>query len=652
MLEGFMRPVFAALAALAFLSLPGSAPASPTLPLPPPQELTAQDVGPFLDGFVPLALERGNIAGAVVVVVKDNRVLFEKGYGFSDIDKQIPVDPKTTLFRPGSISKLFTWTAVMQQVEQGKLDLDADVNTYLDFKIPPAFGKPVTLRNLMTHTPGFEETVKNLFVTDPKRMTALDAALKAWVPTRVFPPGQVPAYSNYGAALAGYIVQRVSGEPFEQYVARHILQPLGMAHATFVQPLPKALAADMSKGYDEASKKPQPFELIPMSPAGALSASGDDMARFMLAHLANGSFNGAQILKPETAIRMHGIAYQRIPPLPGMAYGFYHEDRNGHTIVGHGGDTLWFHSDLHLILDRNVGLFVSQNSAGKERSGIRSPLFKAFMDRYFPAPRLGLEPTLKSAKADGALAAGNYETSRNSFSNFMSIGNLLGQPKLNVNDDGTVSVDALTDFAGTPKKWREVKPFVWREVHGRELLMAERENGQVTEIATDAYPQVFTFRRAPFWQSQALNLPLFVGTLAMLALTVIFWPIKAILRWRYDRPFALTGRAAMLYRLTRVVALCDLALLGGILGFVGYAAATNHLDMLGSSYDWVYRILQAIGLIGVIGVFIPLLEVSEGIGDRARPWWTKLTDILVATACVLSVWYALSLHFLSWSLNY
>jgi CubicO group peptidase (beta-lactamase class C family) len=648
-----MRVLSAAVAAVLAWNLGSLAEAAPAVPQPAaPPALTAQDLDAFLDGFVPLALERGNIAGAVVVVVKDGQVLFEKGYGVSDMDKQTPVDPRTTLFRPGSISKLFTWTSVMQLVEQKKLDLDADVNTYLDFRIPPAFGKPVTLRNLMTHTPGFEETIKNLFVTDPKAMIPLDRALKAWVPERVFPPGQVPAYSNYGAALAGYIVQRVSHEPFEQYVAHHILGPLGMAHSTFVQPLPKALAADMSKGYSEASGKPQPFELIPMSPAGALSASGDDMARFMLAHLANGSYKGAQILKPETAILMHGLAYAHSPPLPGMAYGFYHEDRNGHVIIGHGGDTLWFHSDLHLILDRNVGLFVSQNSAGKERSGIRGPLLKAFMDRYFPAPALTAEPTLKSAKADGAFTAGNYEVSRNSFSNFMSIGNLLGQPKLSVNDDGTVSVDMLTDFAGTPKKWREVRPFVWREVHGRELLVAKRENGQVTEIATDAFPQVFTFTRAPLWRSETVNLPLFIGMLAMLALTVLFWPIKALLRWRYGVPFALSGRAATLYRLTRVVALCDLILLGGILGFVSYAAAANHLEMLGSSYDWVYRVLQVFGLIGAIGVFIPLLEVSEGMGDRVRPWWTKVTDILVAVACVLAVWYAVSLHFLSWSLNY
>ncbi len=217
-----------------------------------PATLTATDAEAWLDGYMPYALKRGGVAGAVVVVVKDGQVLVEKGYGVSDTKTGAPVDPKKTLFRPGSVSKLFTWTAVMQQVEAGKIDLDADVNKYLDFKIPPRDGKPVTMRNIMTHTTGFEETSKGLIVLEPKNLPTLEHELKKWVPTRVFAPGTTPAYSNYGAALAGYIVQRVSGEDFDAYVENHIFKPLGMANATFRQPLPASLAPQMSKGYNSA----------------------------------------------------------------------------------------------------------------------------------------------------------------------------------------------------------------------------------------------------------------------------------------------------------------------------------------------------------------------------------------------------------------
>src|SRR5215472_10007597 len=150
--------------------------------------MTEADVGAFLDGFMPMQLERENIAGAVVLVVKDGRVLFAKGYGYSDVEKKTPVTVDATLFRPGSISKLFTWTAVMQLVEQGKLDLDKDVNAYIDFTIPPKFGKPITLRNLMTHTPGFEEQIKDLITEDSAPTATLQQHLSRHIPERIFPP--------------------------------------------------------------------------------------------------------------------------------------------------------------------------------------------------------------------------------------------------------------------------------------------------------------------------------------------------------------------------------------------------------------------------------------------------------------------------------
>ena len=191
-------------------------------------ELTNQDLSTFLDGFVPLALARGDVAGGVVSVVKDGKVLFAKGYGYSNLEKRTPVTVDRTLFRIGSTSKLFTWTAVMQLVEQGKLDLDKDINGYLDFKIPPYEGKPITLRNLMTHTPGFEDTARNLISTDGKPVN-LEHYLKSHLPERIFPPGEVVAYSNYGCGLAGYIVQRVSGQDFDDYIEQHIYRAAGHA---------------------------------------------------------------------------------------------------------------------------------------------------------------------------------------------------------------------------------------------------------------------------------------------------------------------------------------------------------------------------------------------------------------------------------------
>ena len=204
-------------------TVPAPAPQAATVPpaaapaAAAPVALTADDLNAWLDGYMPYALHTGDIAGAVVAVVKDGQIVTERGYGYADVEKRTPVDPKLTLFRPGSVSKLFTWTAVMQQVEAGKIDLDADVNQYLDFKIPARDGKPVTMRQLMQHVAGFEEQAKGIMSDDPKS-PGFEALLKQWVPERVFAPGSTPAYSNYGASLAGYIVQRVSGESFDDYL--------------------------------------------------------------------------------------------------------------------------------------------------------------------------------------------------------------------------------------------------------------------------------------------------------------------------------------------------------------------------------------------------------------------------------------------------
>jgi CubicO group peptidase (beta-lactamase class C family) len=349
------------------------------------------------------------------VVVKDGAVLLQKGYGYSDMAKRTSVDADNTLFRPGSISKLFAWTAVMQLVEQGKLNLDSDINQYLDFKIRERDGRGITLRNLMTHTPGFEEKYRDL-LSDSVHMPLGDY-LKSWVPSRIYAAGKVPAYSNYGAALAGYIVQRVSGQSFEDYVEQHIFQPLGMSHSTFRQPLPANLQPLMSRGYRPGLGAPYPFEIFP-GPAGGLSASGADLAKFMIAHLQNGTYNGVRILEPQTAIMMHTTALTIAPAVNRMVLGFYESNRNGHRVIGHAGDTEVFHSRLFLFLDDNVGLFVSLNSQGRggATTAIRTALFEGFTDRYFPdespaatAATAATTVDAKTAAEHARMMAGRYQ---------------------------------------------------------------------------------------------------------------------------------------------------------------------------------------------------------------------------------------------------
>lgn len=202
----------------------------------------------FLDGVVAAELAEKHVAGATVAIVKNGALFFAKGYGYADLEKRRPVIAEQTLFRIGSVSKLFTWTAAMQLAEQGKLDLNADVNQYLDFKIPATYPEPITLQHLMTHTAGFEEDPRELIGDDPAQLRSMANWLPRRMPGRVRPPGVYAAYSNWATGLAGYIVQRVSGESFEDYIEKHILHPLGMTRTSTRQPLEASLSGDMSQG--------------------------------------------------------------------------------------------------------------------------------------------------------------------------------------------------------------------------------------------------------------------------------------------------------------------------------------------------------------------------------------------------------------------
>jgi CubicO group peptidase (beta-lactamase class C family) len=202
----------------------------------------------FLDGMMTSGMRDKHVAGATVAVVKDGQLFYASGYGYADVAKRTPVSPERSLFRIGSTSKLFTWTAVMQLVEQGKLDLDTDVNKYIDFKIPATYPQPITLRSIMTHTPGFEEDGRDLITDDTTKMFQLGTWLATHMPARVRPPLTYSSYSNYATALAGYIVQRVSGEPYDDYIEKHILAPLGMTQTTTRQPHRRASRATCPTG--------------------------------------------------------------------------------------------------------------------------------------------------------------------------------------------------------------------------------------------------------------------------------------------------------------------------------------------------------------------------------------------------------------------
>ena len=422
----------------------------------------------FLDGLMTAQLESLHIAGATLVVVKDGQVFFAKGYGYADVDKKKPVLADETLFRPGSVSKLFTWTAVLQLYEQGKLDLDADVNRYLkEFKLPETFPEPVTLKHLFTHTAGFEEVYRKLAVRKPEDFDTMEDYLRDKMPQRVFPPGVYTAYSNYGTALAGYIVELVSGKPFEDYIEENIYRRLGMEKSTFRQPLPGHLAEFMSIGYSFKDGKfhAEDFELLNgIAPAGTMSSTAADMARFMIAHLQNGQYGESRILEEETARLMHSLLFTHDDRIPGNAYGFWETKRNNLRIIGHKGDTYLFHSLLALIPEHNVGLFVSYNSS-TSGGPARDVLLQAFLDRYYPrSPGTDWKP-LADYERRARRYKGSYGMLRSVKSSYEKVADLVMRINMKVADDGTLTLKI--PGGSEALRFVEVSPLFFRQVGGQ-----------------------------------------------------------------------------------------------------------------------------------------------------------------------------------------
>ena len=517
--------VVALLASLSLLTACGSTSSSASLPPREPpagkHQLTTEDVNAWLDGKLPDALKNGDIPGAVVSVVKDGQVVTTRGYGWADTGasggQPVAVDPQTSLFRVASVSKIPTSIAAMQLVEQGKVDLDADISAYLDFEIERRFDEPLTLRNLLTHSAGFEESIRMA-----QDETDLEAYVKTNPPVQVFEPGSTPGYSNYGMALAGYIVQRVSGQPFETYVREHVLEPAGMTSSTYEQPLPKDMAGSLGPGYTSTGEE-VPFELMGDFPAGSLTVSAPDFAAFMNAQLSR----SPKLLREETWEQMWspGLGEERLgnrAKAGEMGLGYFDLSRHGRRVVGHGGDIVGWHSQFELYPEENTGIFISYNGDGNDSdssNNLREDLAQGFADRYFPGETVKASGSKDSAER-ARQVAGSYVPSRVPWASFAAAWvPALFPATIEQTGDGGLK-DGKTQYV-------EVEPWVWRQVDGRSAFAAQVEDGKVVSLSQG--PALTLIPMTPVQQMLA---PVFGICLVLLLVVTVAWPIGALRRRR------------------------------------------------------------------------------------------------------------------------
>jgi CubicO group peptidase (beta-lactamase class C family) len=617
-----------------------NAPDAHAKPEASPHSLDKPDLEAFFDGIIPLQLERSDVSGATVLVMKDAQTLLQKGYGFADWEKKTPVDPATTAFRLASISKLFTWISVMQLVEQHKLDLDTDVNTYLDFQIRPAFAKPITLRNLMTHTAGFEEVNRDLLFTNAKFKLPLRQFLIENQPNRLFPPGVIPAYSNYGVGLGGYIVEHTSGQPFEQYVSEHIFQPLGMIHSGFEEPLPSQIAP--SEGYRSTDKKPIGFEIFLPGPAGGVSSSAADMGRFAQALFNGGELEGKRILQPETLAAMWTPQFRASDALAPICMGFYQTWRNGLRFIGHDGDLIAFHSMFHLEPQKKLLLFVSYNSSGGGGTS-RDEIIRFFADRYFPSAE---KPTyLKLSPSEAREYAGTYQTTRRADSNFSAIGNLITQRNISVDKDGVLTAERFLDTHRHPAKFKPIAKDLWQQVDDQDKLFFIRDSsGQVVRISFDF--AAVQGQRVHWWGNANLVFTL----LGASVVTVLLPLVSSLARFARRRAFRhrphFQPQPGTLY-LTPGPRLACFAwlIVGGIVGAIAAHFSSDTALAPTSAFD------KALVILNIFAVIATLLSVSAVYSGLAI-WFREIRIIsqvkfsLVALSCLFLTFFALHWHIL------
>ncbi len=440
------------------------APASSNQPLAPGQTIPPEQLQAFVDGVVRQAMERDHIAGVTVAVVQNGQILMKKGYGFAGANR--PVDPDQTLFRLGSISKTFTWIALMKESEAGRMRLTAPINLYLPEKLKvgdEGFKRDLLVRDLMTHTPGFEDrALGQLFEEDPARVRPLFEYLRQERPRRVREAGSLPVYSNYGAALAGEAVSYVNGHPFQDLVETEITRPLGMDHTTFREPYPArsdlpapmrdSLAANLSRGYrwSQGGFKAEPVEyLTHVAPAGAASSTAGDMARYMLMILGGGQLDGITLYSPETARGFRTTLQTSAPGVNGWDNGFMEFALpGGFRGQGHNGDTLWFHAGMATIPALNLGVFIGTNTdTGPE---IAHALPQQIVGRFY-APPLA-EPRGGSANLaqDPEVYAGTYLNDRRPYGGLGKFALMLvSQLKVSVTADGRL----LTSDSAGAQAW-------------------------------------------------------------------------------------------------------------------------------------------------------------------------------------------------------
>lgn len=433
-----------------------------------------------LDGLAEGFMLREQVPGAIAVVVSGDTVIL-RGFGLADLDASKPVSPEETRFEIGSITKLFTWVTVMMLVEEGALDLHEDISRYLPEGLVPD-DAPLTMAQLMSHRPGFEESYA---IFDPA-IAALPRAeaLAVSAPEQVFPRGEVTSYSNWGVALAGLVVEEITGQSWEELVQTRILNPLGMDDTTLGEALRREDQPPLSRSYRLQGGIAHPafrIDIGTFAPAGGIASTAADMARLLRFIMGDGALEGARILSPETMAAMRTRLYDDRPEAADMAHGLQSRPLFGTMVYGHGGGLNEFLSNLVFIPEIDAGVFISQNGG----SGASLPFLAPDLILAELAADAGLEPPAPEVVPEAAdrasEVAGRYLNNRRTFSGWAQFFGALSVLRVTATPDGALMLP--TNTLPAPTRFEPIGPDLWQNAQGDRIALIQDEAGRIIRLA-------------------------------------------------------------------------------------------------------------------------------------------------------------------------
>lgn len=579
---------------------------------PADNSITPQEVENFLNSFTSEYMKYDNIPGMAFVMVKDGEVFFSKGYGYADVEKRVPFHPDQSIVRGGSIVKAVTALAVMQLAEQGKLDLDADVNQYLThFQVPNTYDEPITARQLLHYTAGLDTRFIGIRVESMDEILPLSEYLAQHLTDRVRPPGEIRSYNDFEIALAGLLVEEVSGMPYDEYVQENIFNPLGMDSTSIY--LPKEDEGRVALGY-QSNGQPFPLNYYYLNDAAGagFNTTASDLARFMIMHLENGRFGNLQLLSEESAKELHTTRFQHNPHLPGIAYTFDEQFWGSHRVLAKSGGAPGFSNRMILLPDDDIGIyFVSNRDAEAVKFG--PSLEKAFRETFYPGGNnqsVGKEVPASDPKEMERYEGYYVELIDYSVNSLEKVSSLMNQIHVTANGQGQLKMN------GGSLLRVDTNLFQWSE-SGNYVAFREDDKGNVTYMF---YARTAVMR-VPWYETFPVQMGLLGLSLVIFLTALIGWLVAGLRD--QGKLYGVSGSLSLL----NVGFLVGLGLL---LGPVFTAADSPWAFSFAPPVELL--LLLALPLVGVVLTLLLAWQVYRSWKEKRGGWLVRVHNTLILVA--------------------